>query len=233
KFGDEKLIFTLIKKIAHRDGFGNFLAEGVKKLAEKWGKNSINFAIQIKGNEATAYDTRLLPAMALSFMTADVGAHHNRSWTINDDIKENREEIKGKAKIVIMYQHKRPLLDQLGVCRFPWVETKMDYDLYAQFYSLVTGIEATTNDLLLSSERVWNLTRCFWIRENPGFDRSWDLPPKRWTEPFDDGPIKGKALSYEDYNKLLDEYYELRGWDLKGIPTKEKLKELNLDFINL
>ena len=233
KFGDEKLLFTLIRKIAHRDGFGDLLAEGTKKLAIKWGKNSINFAMQVKGNEATAYDTRLLPAMALSFMTADVGAHHNRSWTINDDIRENREDIKGKAKITIMYQHKRPLLDQLGVCRFPWVETKMDYDLYAKFYSFITGLEVTTNDLLKSSERVWNLTRCFWIRENPGFDRSWDIPPKRWMEPFDDGPIKGKVMSLDQYNQLLDDYYSLRGWDLRGIPTKEKLKELDLNFVKL
>ncbi|MHA1799039.1 MAG: aldehyde ferredoxin oxidoreductase family protein [Candidatus Helarchaeota archaeon] len=232
KFGDEKLIFTLIKKIAARDGFGDLLAEGTKKLALKWKNGSMDFAMQVKGNEATAYDTRLLPAMALSFMTADVGAHHNRSWTINDDIRENREIIENKARITISYQHKRPLLDQLGVCRFPWVETQMDYDLYAQFYSAVTGIETSTEQLLISSERVWNLTRCFWIRENQDFNRSWDIPPKRWTEPFDKGPIKGKAMTMNDYNKLLDEYYALRGWDSNGIPTKEKLKSLDLNFVN-
>jgi aldehyde:ferredoxin oxidoreductase len=231
KFGDEKLLFTLIKKIASRKGFGNILAEGTKTLALKWKQDSIDFAIQVKGNEATAYDTRLLPAMALAFMTCDVGAHHNRAWTIMDDIRQNREKIENKAKITIMYQHKRPLLDQLGVCRFPWVETEMDFDLYAQFYTAVTGIKTSTEDLLTSAERVWNLTRCFWIRENPGFDRTWDLPPKRWTQPFNEGPIKGQALTYEDYNKLLDEYYRLRGWDSNGIPTENKLKELKLDFV--
>lgn len=231
KFGSPKLLFELIRKIAHKEGFGAILAKGTKELANHWGKNSKDFAMQIKGNEMTAYESRLLPAMALSFMTADVGAHHNRSWAIMDDIRQGREKLEGKAKTVIDYQHNRPLLDQLGVCRFPWVETRMNFDYYAKFYEAITGIQASTEDLLKSSERVWNLTRCFWIREHPDFDRSWDLPPKRWTKPMTKGPIKGQSLTLENYNYLLNDYYSLRGWDANGHPTKSKIKELGLEFV--
>jgi len=231
KFGDAELIFKLIEKIAKKEGFGALLSEGTASLAKKWGKNALDFAIQIKNNEASAYDSRMAPAMALSFMTADVGAHHNRSWAVMDDIKMGRENLEGKPELVINLQHKRPLLDQLGVCRFPWVETEMDYDYYAKFYTAITGIEMTTNELLKKAEKVWNLTRCFWFREVPGFGRGWDLPPKRWTQPMDKGPTKGKSLKINDYKKLLDKYYELRGWDSEGRPTQEKLKELKLDFV--
>ncbi len=231
KFGDAKLLFDLIRKISRKEGIGKFLAEGTAFLAKKWDKDSINFAIQIKNNETSAYDSRMAPAMALSFMTADVGAHHNRSWAIMDDVKMGRENLEGKPKLVIDLQHKRPLLDQLGVCRFPWVETAMNYDYYAKFYTAITGIKTTTEELLQKAEKVWNLTRCFWFKEVPGFGRNWDLPPKRWTEPMYEGPTKGQALKMEDYEKLLDKYYELRGWDSNGKPKPEKLKELKLDFV--
>ncbi|MHA1376985.1 MAG: aldehyde ferredoxin oxidoreductase family protein [Candidatus Helarchaeota archaeon] len=231
KFGDANLIFKLIEKIAKKDGFGALLARGTAFLAKKWGNQSINFAMQVKNNETSAYDSRMAPAMALSFMTADVGAHHNRSWAVMDDIKMGRDKLEGKPELVIDLQHKRPLLDQLGVCRFPWVETDMNYDYYAKFYTAITGIEITTEELLKKAEKVWNLTRCFWFREVSGFGRSWDLPPKRWTEPMDKGPTKGQALKMEDYNKLLDTYYELRGWDSNGKPRPEKIKELKLDFV--
>ncbi len=231
KFGDAELVFDLIKKIANKNGIGELLAEGTVFLAKRWDKNSIDFAIQVKNNETSAYDSRMAPAMALSFMTADIGAHHNRSWAVMDDVRMGREKLDGKPELVIDLQHKRPLLDQLGVCRFPWVETQLDYDYYAKFYTAITGIETTTTELLKKSEKVWNLTRCFWFREVPGFDRSWDLPPKRWTNPMDKGPTKGQTLKMKDYNELLDKYYELRGWDANGKPTKEKLKELKLEFV--
>ena len=107
----------------------------------------------------------------------------------------------------------------------------MNYDYYATFYTAITGIEVTTEELLKKAEKVWNQTRCFWFREVPGFGRNWDMPPKRWTEPMDKGPTKGQTLKMKDYNKLLDKYYELRGWNSNGKPMPKKLKELKLEFV--
>lgn len=79
------------------------------------------------------------------------------------------------------------------------------------------------------SERIWNLTRLFWFREVPGFGRAWDMPPARfYKEPVVSGPTKGKVMALEDVERLLDMYYEQRGWDANGWPTPQKLEELGL-----
>jgi aldehyde:ferredoxin oxidoreductase len=93
----------------------------------------------------------------------------------------------------------------------------------------ITGLDRSWGDLLKISERVWNLTRAFWAREVPGFGREWDYPPPRtWKEPVSSGPTKGKFVSRQDVERLLDLYYAQRGWDQEGIPTPEKLEELGL-----
>lgn len=79
------------------------------------------------------------------------------------------------------------------------------------------------------SERVWNLTRMYWVREIEGFGREWDYPPPRfYKEPATYGATEGQKTEWEAVEKLLDMYYEQRGWDSNGIPTKEKLAELGL-----
>jgi len=90
-------------------------------------------------------------------------------------------------------------------------------------------VDRSWEDLLKISERVWNLTRMYWVREVEGFGREWDYPPPRtYREPVVSGPTKGKLVAWEDVQRLLDMYYEQRGWDANGIPTEEKLKELGL-----
>jgi aldehyde:ferredoxin oxidoreductase len=233
EWGNDELYHKLIRMIAYREGIGNDLAEGIMYLAQKWNAGSEEFAVQVKGMEVSAYDSRAAPAMALSYMTCDLGGHHNRSWAIKSDLEMGRKRLEGKPEVVIDLQHRRPLLDQLGVCRFPWVEVNLNYDYYAKFYNAVTGESKSTEELLRISERVWNLTRCLWIREKKGFGRNDDYPPKRWFNPFISGkdPTEGQHLSQRDVEWLLDRYYDLRGWDRNGRPTKSKLLELGLDDV--
>ncbi len=228
QFGDAKLAHKLIKLIANREGIGEVLSEGTRYAANKWGGGSMDFAMQVKGAEVSAYDCRATPGMALSFMTADIGAHHNRSWAAYRDVELGREQFEGKPEVVVDLQHRRPLLDQFGICRFPWIETGMDYEYYTKFYNAVSGDNKTTEELFKLSERVWNLTRAFWIREYPDFGRNSDQPPKRWYHPSNRGPVKNIHLTQEKVDWLLDHYYALRGWTKNGIPTREKLEELNL-----
>ena len=69
----------------------------------------------------------------------------------------------------------------------------------------------------------------YWFQEIDGFGREWDMPPARtWKDPVVSGPTKGQFISREDVDKLLDMYYEQRGWDKNGFPTEEKLAELGL-----
>ena len=232
-FGDSEGVFELIQKIAKREGIGDVLAEGVRYAAEVFGGGSSDFAMQIKGLEISGYESRDAPAMMLAYMTADIGAHHNRAWAITYDIEVGRDGVTpDKAAKVIELQHIRPLLDALGGCRLQWVELGMPLDYYVPAMKTITGIDRSWDDLIHVAERVWNLTRSFWVREMDGFGREWDYPPPRWyTDPVPTGPSEGKLITKENVDKLLDMYYEQRGWDQNGIPTREKLDQLGLDFV--
>lgn len=233
KFGDIETFEYLIRKIAARDGFlGNLLANGVKKASKILGKGSKDFAIHVKGLEWSGYGSRYAPAMALAYMTCDIGSHHNRAWAITWDLEKGRDLIEGKAERVIFLQHVRPLFDMLGVCRLLWVELGFELENYPKTLKTITGFDYTLEDLLRISERVWNLTRAFWFREVKGFGRAYDLPPARfYKEPVPTGPAQGKMLTKEQINQLLAGYYKLRGWNKQGKPTKKKLKELGLDSL--
>ncbi len=230
RFGNAQAVFTMIERIARREGLGDLLAEGVKVAAAKIGQGSSDWAIQVKGMEQSGYDTHAAPAMLLAYMTADVGAHHNRAWAITYDLQVGREKVtEDKAAKVIELQHIRPLFDILGACRLQWVELSIDVTSYAPMVAAITGVERSWEDLLRISERVWNYTRMYWFREVPGFGREWDYPPPRfYKEPAPGGATAGKKINWEDAMQLLDWYYARRGWDHNGRPTEAKLAELGL-----
>jgi len=232
KFGDIDSFKYLVEKIAAREGIGDLLAEGVRTAAARLGGGSERFAIHIKGLEWSGYEARYAPAMMLAYMTCDVGAHHNRAWAITHDVAVGREEIAGKAPKVIELQHIRPMFDMLGACRLLWVEIGFPLHHYPEILRVITGYDYSLEDLLKISEKVWNITRAFTIREYGRFDRKYDYPPARfYEEPIPTGPSKGHYIDMDGINALLDEYYELRGWDNNGIPTTAKLRELGLDFL--
>jgi aldehyde:ferredoxin oxidoreductase len=185
--------------------------------------------MQVKGMEISGYDCHLAPAMLLAYSTTDIGAHHNRAWAITHDLQVGREKVEGKAAKVVELQHIRPLFDSLGACRLQWVELGLSLEHYAPVLSAIWGRAVTWEQLLLASERTWNLTRMWWIREKPGFGRKDDQPPARWLkDAAEGGPTAGAHATQAMVDKLLDDYYALRGWDADGHPTGATLKRLNL-----
>jgi len=231
-WGDLESVVYLLEKIAKREGIGDLLAEGVKTASQKIGGGSEKFAIHVKGLEWSGYESRWAPAMMISYMTCDVGAHHNRSWAVTYDVAKGRDSLEGKADKAIELQHIRPLFDALGLCRLQWVEIGFELENYAEIFPLVTGINYSWEDLLKVSERIWNLTRAFSAREIPNFGRAWDYPPARFMEePVPNGPAKGKYIPREGIDYLLDDYYAKRGWTKEGLPTKKKLAELGLSDV--
>ncbi|GAB4256964.1 MAG: tungsten-containing formaldehyde ferredoxin oxidoreductase [Thermoleophilia bacterium] len=233
RFGDLESVLWLCGKIAAREGFiGNLLADGTRMAAEKIGGGSEKFAVQVKGLEMSGYDSRNATAMLLSYMTADIGAAHNRSWAVTHDLATERRGVEGKAAKVIELQHTRPMFDTLGVCRLQWIELDMPVERYAEMLTALTGHAYSWDDLVRISEKVWNLTRAFSAREIPGYGRAFDLPPARvWEDPVPTGPSAGAFVPLKTVHALLDEYYRLRGWDENGLPTAAKLRELGLDDV--
>jgi aldehyde:ferredoxin oxidoreductase len=231
KFGNAEAVFAMIKKIAHREGkIGELLAQGIKRASQQVGKGSDKFAIHVKGMEQSAYATHNATAMLLAYMTCDVGAHHNRSWAITYDLQVGREKVvPEKVARIIWLQNFRPMFDVMGSCRLQWVELGIDRDLYVPLLEAITGIHRSWADLEAVGNRIWNLTRMYWFRENESFSREWDLPsPRFYTEPPKSGATVGQITKYEDVQRLLDMYYEQRGWDSNGLPTPGTLESLNL-----
>lgn len=231
RFGNSEALFRFLEMVAYRKGIGDLFAEGVKTASKTIGKGSEGFAMHVKGLEISGYEHRAAPAMALSYATADIGAHHNRSWAIVYDIKTGRGRYgEDKARKVISLQHIRPLFDCLGVCRFPHVELHLGIEYYVKAYSAATGIETSRRRLLVAMERVWNLTRGINLRNGMrgGEDR---LPDRVFKDAVPKGALKGTTLDQPRFRKLLQAYYRLRGWNGEGVPTREKLQALDLEDV--
>jgi aldehyde:ferredoxin oxidoreductase len=225
KWGGEEEILALVERIAHREGVGDTLAGGSLKVIERWPQLK-PIVSQVKGLEQSAYDGRVAISMALAYGTSDIGAHHARAWTIAKELEMGRNwDLAKKADLVIYHQSIRPLFDMLGVCRLPWIELGFNEEAYAQYYQAITGIDYTLKDLLERSNDIYNMTRMINVRL--GVSRKDDYPPPRVFEvPIPDGPQAGKVLSREEYEKILDIYYEKRGWDKEGIPSPEIQKRV-------
>jgi aldehyde:ferredoxin oxidoreductase len=225
---------TLLEDIVFRRGLGNVLAEGVRAAAAKFGGDSANWAMHVKGLEISAYDCRTAPAMALAYATSPVGAHHKDAWVVGWETQHDRfgygEE---KAEYVIDTQHSRGVFELLGVCRFPHVNLGFGREWYPKYMQLATGQEFTWEALSSSAERVFNLVRAFWVREYVGaWSSEMDVPPARWfTEPLGVGPLKGARLDRQKYDTLLQSYYQKRGWTRQGVPTKTTLEKLGLSDV--
>ena len=224
KWGNEEGIIQLVHDIAHREGIGAVLADGSLELVKKMPQIAPIIS-QVKGLEQSAYDARAAVTMALGFATSDIGAHHARAWPLAKELEMGKDwGLDEKAKLVIYHQTVRPLFDMLGVCRLPWIELGFDENTYAQFYSAVTGITFNLDELLEKSNELYNLTRAINIKL--GVNKKEDYPPERcFSTPITSGPQAGKVLDREDYENLLDIYYQQRGWDENGQPDLNQVAE--------
>jgi aldehyde:ferredoxin oxidoreductase len=230
KWGSVEDVEHFLNMVAYKRGVGAWFAGGTKRAAERLGQNSEKFAMQVKGQEMSGYDGRWAPGMLLSYMTADIGAHHNRSWTITVDIAEGRESIEDRAKIVIYLQHLRPLFDTWCICRLFWGELDITPEEIVETLNHITGWQVSIEEVLRLSEKTWNLTRCHFIERNRGNGRTFDYPPARsWEDKIPSGPGKDHGITKEQVEQLLDDYYAARGWDKNGNPTEAILKDLGLE----
>jgi len=223
---------ALVNDIVYRRGLGSVLAEGVRFAAEKVGGGSADWAMHVKGLEISAYDCHAAPAMALSYGTSSIGAHHKDAWIIGWEVEYGREGY-GEEKVdkLIEFQRLRGgVFESLVLCRFPHAMLGLELEWYPKFLYAATGMELSWATLNQIADRTLNLIRAFWVRE---FGRDWtkamDVPPARWfKEPLRKGPLKGSKLDSERYDYMLRKYYRKRGWDERGIPKKRTLQKLGM-----
>jgi aldehyde:ferredoxin oxidoreductase len=237
KFGDTDLIIELVHKIGRREGIGDLLAEGTRIMANKLGNDSIRFAMQVKGLELPCYDSRAAKITGLAYATASRGGDHMAAWIegpaflsmpfmlVEDaDVGDPLQEIPEKTYILKDLEDGFGVFDAIGGCKFMGIV--LTAEDWASLISKLLGYEYTATDFRKTGERLFNLARVYNVRE--GITRADDtLPARLLEEPMPEGPAKGQTVNLDP---LLDAYYEFRGWDKNGIPTKEKLKELGLDW---
>lgn len=228
-FGNHEAAHKLIEMMASREGFGDVMAEGVKRAAAYVGKDSHKFAMHVKGMEFPAYDPRAGFGSCLSYSVVPRGACHRRAWPPAKEVLGGMPPFTtdGKAAMVKELFDENAILHTLLVCDFPSKFAGLLMDDYAAYLSLTTGHSFSADDLYVLAERSETLARLFNCRE--GFTRKDDILPGRiFEESLPDGPPKGQRFTHGDLDKMLDEYYSLRGWDQEGRPTQDTLQRLGL-----
>jgi len=223
RFGDVENFLKMPTLIANKEGVGAELAQGVRAMSEKFGGK--DYAMEIKGLEIPGYDPRGSWAQGLAYATADRGACHMRAWPTAVEAFGDIDPftIEGKAELVKTLQDDNAVKFSAIFCDF-WA---LSTERMAEILSLLLEREVTAEELTISGERTYNLARLF--NEREGFDRKDDYLPERiYSEKLTKGFAEGKLLPREEYEKMLSEYYKLRGWDENGKLSDAKKKELNL-----
>jgi aldehyde:ferredoxin oxidoreductase len=228
KFGDAEAMCKLLEAQAFRKGpIGHWLAEGGFRLAEHYGHPELFMGSKKQG--FAAYDPRGSIGMGLAYATSNRGACHLRGYTISlehfgNPIKLDPFTAKEKPYWLTILQNTTSFVDASGICLFSTFDMSPGEDVTAMVSESLGHNVGGPEDMLKVGERIWNLERLF--NNAAGLTRADDsLPPRITSEPLTEGPSKGHVV---DLEPMLNEYYQLRGWDTQGRPTSDKLRELGL-----
>ena len=229
RFGNAQALVDMVQLIAEKRGIGALLSEGMGSVSKKkpeWRP----YILAVKGLPFAAYDPRGFHGKALTYGTASRGACHNvGGCTVRAELmsKEyDRYATKGKGKLVKTIQDNRAYVDNLGICTVARSSMGFTDDPHGSALEAVTGYDFTKNLLEIGS-RIYNLERVILNRE--GIRRKADQIPERiMNDPVGTGPSKGRVVTSEMYNTMLDEYYTARGWDEDGVVSEETLQAFGL-----
>lgn len=229
RFGDSEASLKAIEMMSARKDFGDLLAEGVERLAKHIGEGTERFAMHVKGMEFPGYEPRGAFGSALSYAVSPRGACHRRAWPPAKEILGEYDPftIEGKGHMIKEVYDENCILHSLLVCDFPSKFVPLTQEDYSNYFEAVTGEAVSPSDFAVIADRIETLIRMFNNRE--GFTRKDDtLPGRTLNEPLPDGPAQGRCIGEENLNCMVDEYYEARGWNSKGVPTEETLKKYDL-----
>jgi aldehyde:ferredoxin oxidoreductase len=245
RFGNGDAALQMIHKIAHREGFGAVLAEGSYRAARAIGKGAERFALTVKKQALPMHEPRGKNNMALAFATSPTGADHLEAahdmpfehgrWAVPDGYPIGilkgvpaRGLTPEKVRWFVENQHVYSLLNTLSMCFFTAGPARLfRLKHLVRMIEATTGWETSLHELMRVGERTTTLARLFNVRE--GFDRKDDCLPDRMFEPLETGSLTGQTLDREEFEKALDTYYEMMGWDVAtGVPRDARLHQLNI-----
>jgi len=225
RFGNADAIVELTRQTGMREGFGDRLAEGSYRMAESFGHPELSMSV--KKQEMPAYDGRGAQGMGLEYATSNRGGCHVRGYMTSVEILGIPQKLDplvttDKAAWLKIFQDLTAVVDSAGICLFTTFAIGLP-EISSMLRSAL-GLDLSDEEVLKAGERIWNLERLFNIAA--GFTSADDtLPPRLLKEPIPSGPAKGKVV---ELDKMLPEYYQVRGWSEEGIPTDDKLAELSI-----
>jgi aldehyde:ferredoxin oxidoreductase len=234
EWGNAEAILQLVEQIAHRQGLGDVLADGVRAAAEKLGPEAEEMAIHVKGLEIPMHDPRAFVDMAVNYATANRGGCHLEAlsywrgygleWEEWGQAGEHdRLDSAGKAQVVYDFQNYMGVYNALGLCKFI-IKGMVGPETTVEWLNLAMGWDWNSDDLIRAGERLFNLKRMINVRL--GVTRADDTLPRRLlTHARPTGSAAGVLPNLET---MLEEYYQLRGWTARGVPMDEKLRDLGL-----
>ena len=237
---EDDLIITI-----YRRGFGNVVAEGSFAYQKIANPDAKNLLLTIKNVSIEMTDERPVKAFAFGLAVATRGTCHMRSRASIDvvryprdllakfyqgDVGKDYRDYTGKARMVWWHEIFNALVDSIGLCRFASIFSSINsigYVDLSRVLKTATGLDLAEQDLITIGKRVYTLERSFLVRE--GITRADDyLPDLFYDVPVPDGPSKGEYIDRNEYENMLDEYYQARGWDSNGIVTEETKKRLDI-----
>ena len=260
KFGNAEGMLAMLEKMAKREGFGDVLAEGTKRAAEKIGKGADKFAMHVKGQEFAMAEPRAKFGCGLAYAVSPTGADHLQHehdgafdpalTGYSHDAEEASVFLQGifplgilepveslylgpeKVRLFMYLQHYWSLFDSLDLCIFMFAPVRtFRIPQLVEIVAAATGWETSLWELIKVGERATTLTRAFNVKH--GATRADDKLPDRLFEKLKGGPLDGNKMDREEFDKSLPLYYEMMGWDAEtGVPRPAKLYELSIGWVN-
>ena len=236
-WGNADAMLALIHKLAKREGFGDFLADGVKAASEKLGKGSEDFAIHIKGQDSVD-GVRISKGWGFGVVTSPAAGRHLRG-ALHSFSPDKFRAWDNVAYNVHMQEQFKGILDMTGTCLYnnsllSWETeiTPQSSKYIAELASALTGMDLNPERFTRIGKRLHNIEKAI-NTIHGGFGRKEDYPPKRyWEEPVKSGPYKGDHINHETWEKTLSEYYGLHGWDPEtGLQTRSGLEAIDMGVI--
>ena len=232
RFGNGTKMLNLLEQIGARQGLGDLLAEGTRRMAERIGGDAADFAPHVKGLEIPGYEPRALQTMALGFAVGSRGADHNRSGAYEVDFSNKVDRLQGTpeaAVLAVETEDRAALMDSLILCKFL---RGVFTDLFAESAVLlqhVTGWDVSPEELRTTVARIVTAKKLYNQRE--GWTTAEDTLPRRFlTDALGDNQ---GALPHERLDKMIQAYYQARGWAADGRVKETARAEFDLNELNV
>lgn len=247
-WGNSEVVLDLIRKIAHREGFGDILADGAKAAADRMGKGH-EYALHIKGQDL-AEGIRAAKGWAFGVVVAPRGGGHldgaplSGMQAVSEEFGERifgvpttgkQAVYEGKPQVVFWLEQFKAVIDMFGICYFTSIwdyPDLLELERYVTLFQKVTGKNLSGDELMRIGLQVHNVEKAF-NTLHAGFRREDDFPPQRLMEdPIKRGPYQGEVLHQGKWSQMLDDYYTRHGWDKNtSWQTRKGLHSLGLEDV--